>query len=117
MSAQRNTPERGEVWFVDLDPTRGHEPGGERPALILSANEFNRGPAELFIILPITSKDKNIYTHVSVLPPEGGLNKISFIKCEDIRSISEERLIRRLGQVSSETLQAAEKTVKLLLQL
>ena len=41
---------RGEIWQVNLNPTRGHEQAGIRPALVLSVDVFHNGPAELVII-------------------------------------------------------------------
>ena len=38
------TPLRGELWTIDLDPTRGHEQSGKRPALVISDDAFNAGP-------------------------------------------------------------------------
>ena len=108
-------PSRGEVWFVNLDPTKGREQAGKRPALILSVDGFNRSPAELVVIIPITSKAKGIPLHVAVAPPEGGLTQPSFIKCEDVRSVSKERLLNRLGTISASTLADVENRVKLLL--
>lgn len=95
-------PSRGEVRFINLDPTTGREQAGSRPALVVSVDTFNHGPAELIVVLPITSKSKSISFHVQVLPPEGGLSTQSFIKCEDMRSVSKKRLIRKLGKVSSQ---------------
>jgi len=96
------TPLRGDVWLIDLNPTKGREQSGKRPALIISADGFNKSQAELVIVLPISSKKKNIPLHVEIFPPEGGLNMPSYIKCEDIRSISKERLDEFLGTVSIE---------------
>jgi mRNA interferase MazF len=110
-------PSRGEVWFVDLNPIRGREQAGRRPALVISVNPFNHGPADLVVVIPITSKRKGIPLHVPVVPPEAGLKQPSFIKCEDVRSISKERLAQRLGTVSRETLAAAEARLRLLLGL
>ena len=115
--AQPRAPRRGEIWMVDLDPTRGHEQAGRRPALVLSATMFNQGPAGLVVVLPITSKDKRIPLHVRVTPPEGGLQSASFIKCEDIRSVAAERLTRRWGEVSAETLREVEDRLRILLEL
>lgn len=103
--------------MLDLDPTRGHEQSGTRPALVMSADLFNAGPAGLIIVLPITSRQRGIRSHIAITPPEGGLNMPSFIKCEDVRSISKERLIRRLGSVSSETMESVEATMRILLDL
>ena len=80
--------DRGEVWMVDFDPTKGHEQAGRRPALVISVDAFNSGPAELVIVLPITSKAKGVRSHVEVHPPEAGLTVKSFIKCEDVRSVA-----------------------------
>ncbi len=110
-------PSRGEVWFVNLDPTKGREQAGRRPALILSVDPFNHGPADLIVVLPITSKAKGIPFHVSVRPPEGGVKQESFIKCEDVRSISKERLLQRLGAVTLKTMAQVEDRVKILLGL
>lgn len=110
-------PARGEVWSVDLEPVRGHEQGGKRPALVLSADAFNQSLADLVVVLPITSRPKGLRSHVPVVAPEGGVRKPSFIKCEDIRSVARERLSRRWGAVSRQTMQAVEDRVRILLEL
>lgn len=111
------SPSRGEVWFVDLDPVRGHEQGSQRPALVMSADRFNSGPAGLVIIIPMTTRDKRIPTHVAIDPPEGGVTRRSFIKVEDIRSISTERLIDRWGKVDESTMNLVEDALIILLDL
>ncbi len=110
-------PSRGEIWLVDLNPVKGHEQAGTRPALVISVDLFNQGPAELAIVLPITTQNKNIPLHVKVDPPDGGMKKVSFIKCEDIRSLSSERLITRLGAVSTPTMSLVEDRLRILLNL
>lgn len=112
-----SSPLRGEVWMLNFDPTRGHEQAGTRPALIISVDLFNAGAAELVIVLPITSRSKGVRSHVAIQPSEGGLSVASFIKCEDVRSIAKERLIRRLGVVSARTLVEVEDRLRVLLQL
>lgn len=108
---------RGEVWFVDLDPTKGREQTGRRPCLIISDDRLNRSPADLVIVIPITSRDKGIPSHVELNPPEGGLQLRSFIKCEDIRSISTDRLIKVMGTVKITTLDKVGQRLRLLLNL
>jgi mRNA interferase MazF len=110
-------PSRGDVLVVSLDPTKGREQAGKRPALVLSVDPFNRGPADLIVVLPITSKTKGIPFHVNVKPPEGGLKQESFIKCEDVRSISKERLSQRLGSITTKTMKQVEDRVRILLGL
>ncbi|WP_227764317.1 type II toxin-antitoxin system PemK/MazF family toxin [Zhaonella formicivorans] len=110
-------PSRGEIWLVDLNPVRGHEQAGKRPALVVSVDLFNHGPAELALVIPITTKKKSIPLHVEVSPMESGLHEISYIKCEDIRSVSRERLSMRIGSVSDKTLAMVEDRLRILLGL
>ena len=116
-AAHSSSPLRGEVWMLNFDPTRGHEQAGNRPALIISVDIFNAGPADLVIVLPITSRSKGVRSHVAVKPPEGGLSVASFIKCEDVHSVSKERLHRRLGNVSADTMAEVEDRLRILLNL
>lgn len=110
-------PSRGEIWRVNLNPTRGHEQAGTRPALIISENLFNHGPAGLVVIIPITSKQKGIPLHIQLKPHEGGLKEKSFVKCEDIRSVSAERLVEKFGTVTKATLIQVEDRLRILLGL
>lgn len=110
-------PSRGEVWLVDLNPTRGHEQTGKRPGLVLSVDLFNHGPAGLVVMLPISTVAKGIPFHVELNPPEGGLKQKSFVKCEDVRSVAKERLLRRYGTVSPRTMAAVEDRLRILLKL
>src|SRR5437870_4627521 len=110
-------PARGEVWQADLNPTKGHEQQGVRPVLVVSVNEFNSGPADLVVILPITKTGKGIPFHVELTPPEGGLSMRSFIKCEEVRCISKGRLSKRYGDVSDQTIERVEDRLKILLGL
>ena len=110
-------PSRGEVWDLNLNPTVGHEQAGARPALILSVDIFNQGPAELVVAVPITRTQRKIRWHVGVKPPEGGLVAESFIQCENLRSVSKRRLQRLRGRVSDNTLQEVEDRARILLGL
>jgi mRNA interferase MazF len=110
-------PARGEIWLVDLNPTRGHEQAGRRPALIVSTDRFNRGAAGLVVAVPMTTRDRGVPLHVRVDPPEGGVRERSFVKCEDVRSISTERLVKRWGTVEQHTLDFVSLRLKTLLEL
>lgn len=110
-------PNRGEIWLANLDPPVGHEQGGTRPCLIVSDNGMNHGPLGLAMVVPLTSVEKGFPSHVKVVPPEGGLSLRSFIKCEDIRSISQKRLIKKLGAVTASTMEQVEYRLCFLLHL
>lgn len=108
---------RGDIWLVSLDPSKGREQAGTRPALIMSVDIFNHGAADLVVAVPITSKAKGIPVHIEIKQPEGGLTVTSYAKCEDIRSISTARLVKRLGNVSSRTIDLVEDRLRILLGL
>jgi mRNA interferase MazF len=102
---------------LSLDPTIGREQSGRRPALVISVDNFNKSRADLVVTLPITTKAKGIPYHVLIRTPEGGLTQDSFIKCEDIRSISKLRLVQRIGTVSDTTLKLVQGRMRMLLGL
>ena len=110
-------PSRGEVWLVNLDPTKGHEQAGRRPGLVVSVDLFNHGPAGLVVMLPISKVAKGVPFHIEVSPPEGSLKQRSFVKCEDVRSVAKERLLRRYGAVSPHTMDVIEDRLRILLNL
>jgi mRNA interferase MazF len=112
-----NPPARGEVWLTDLNPTRGHEQAGRRPALVISEDLFNRGPAGLVIVVPLTSKRRGVPSHVPIDPPEGGVEVPSAVLCEAIRSIAVERLVVRWGTVSRRTMGEVEDRLRMLMRL
>lgn len=85
--------------------------------MVASVDLFNSGPADLVVVVPITTRAKGIPFHLQINPPEGGVTRVSFIKCEDLRSISKERLIRRFGSVSDKTIDAVEDRLRILLHL
>lgn len=110
-------PARGDVWMTEFGATRGREQAGTRPALVVSTDVFNRSGAELAVVVPMTSKVKRVRTHVELLPPEGGVTAVSYIKCEDIRSVSHLRLLRLMGAVSPATLAEVEDRLRMILAL
>ena len=110
-------PLRGEIWMCDFDPVRGHEQGLQRPALVVSTNVFNQGPADLVVVLPMTGKDRGIPWHVKVQPPEGGAKKPSVVLCEQVRCVAKERLTKRWGAIKPATMQMVDRNLRILLDL
>jgi mRNA interferase MazF len=93
---------KGEVWLVSLDPTVGTEISKTRPAIIV--NDDAIGILPLKVIVPITDwKDRYairpwmVYLEASV---GNGLTKPSAVDTFQVRSVSETRLIKRLGTLS-----------------
>jgi mRNA interferase MazF len=110
-------PHRGEIWLADLRPTRGREQSGRRPILVLSIDLFNSGPADLIVVLPITSTIRDIPLHVTLERGDGGIKNRSAILCEAIRSIAKERLLTRWGVLSAPAMNEVEDRLRILLGL
>jgi mRNA interferase MazF len=108
---------RGEIWLIDFNPTIGREQADIRPGLIISVDEFNNSYVSKVIAIPLTSKNKDIPLDVYLKPPDGGIIKESYIKIEDIRSLSKSRIIEKWGEISFEKMFEVEKKIKLLLGL
>ena len=98
-------PRQSEVWDVELDPVRGREQAGTRPALVISKDGFNSSPSRLCVVAPITSTRRGFMAHVQIDPPEGGLTTPSSILCDQIRTVSLDRLRRPRGNVEATTLE------------
>lgn len=80
---------------------------------MLSADEFNRGV--MVVVVPLTSTLRQLPYGVRVDPPEGGVDRPSLLKCDQVRSIDRRRLDRRLGKVQPDTLAAVQETVEMIL--
>ena len=111
-------PCRGEVWLVDLDPTIGREQAKKRPCVIISNNLFNSGPADLVVVLPITSRYRKLSWLVEILPPNGGLKLTSYVISNQIRTVSKKRLSKKaLGKLTQETLSIIVSRLQILLDI
>ena len=110
-------PWRGDIWIGELNPVRGHEQAGRRPVLIISEDNFNHGPAGLVYAVPLTTRNKRQPAHVKINPPEGGLERESFIMTDQMRVLAKERLSDYRGRVNPETISEVEIRLRYLLRL
>ncbi len=78
---------------------------------------MNDGPSGLVVVIPITSTRRGLPSHVELDHVDTGLDTISYAKCEDVKSISERRLIARLGFISGVNLIEIERNLRYLLAL
>ncbi len=95
---------QGEIWLVNLDPTIGAEMKKTRPALIINVNSLGKLP--LKVIVPITEWKEYYSTAPWMIKVEpnhqNGLLKPSSIDCFQIRSLFQERLVEKLGEITSD---------------
>ena len=94
---------RGEIRWADLNPVRGHEQAGERPVLVLSHDVFNERSGTV-IAVALTSQEPRAGFPLTMELKAAGLPKRSWVKISQIRTLSTERIGRRLARVSDEDL-------------
>ena len=101
-----SNPRRGEIWWVDLDPTRGSEMKKTRLVLVISSDAVGVLPIKLGV--PITEWQlgfTNHLWHIRLEPDHrNGLTKISALDVLQLRALAVERFVRRKGVVGAEIL-------------
>src|SRR5919199_3184189 len=92
---------RGDIYWVDLDPTQGHEQAGRRPVLILSHDVFNERSGTV-IAVALTSQPQQAGFPLTLELSSAELPKKSWVKISQIRILSVKRLGDRLGRATPE---------------
>lgn len=109
------TIHRGEIYFVDLNPVKGHEQAGQRPVLVLSIDDINTLP--LVVTVVVGTKGENISrdypTNVRVSPEDSALPMETIFLCFQIRSLDPSRFPERCaGKLEDEKMWEIEHTVR-----
>jgi mRNA interferase MazF len=98
---------KGEIWLADLEPIKGSKQGKTRPIVIISGNTMNEH-FSVVITCPLSSIVKN-FAGCVVIPKtkSNGLSCDSEIITFQVRSISKERLLKKLGVITAAQMQLA----------
>ena len=96
---------RGDIFWADLNPVRGHEQAGVRPVVVLSHEVFNERSVTV-IAMAITSRAQRATFPLSFEIDSAKLPKRSWVKISQIRTLSTKRLGRKIGRLSPEELSA-----------
>lgn len=106
-------PKRGEIYWVNLDPTIGSETKKTRPALIISNDSGNENSA-VVIIAPITSKVKKIYSFEVKVEINGKPGKIMLNQC---RTIDKSRLSGKMDSIEDDVMKLVDDAIKIVFGL
>ena len=111
-------PQRGEIYLTALDPALGYEIKKTRPALIIQ-NDITNRYGMTTIVAAITSKVSSPpYPNEVVVQPMGtGLEVVSTIRLDQIRTVDRQRLIKHIGKVDAEVLRRVDEAIKISLGL
>ena len=108
-------PNRGEIWLVDWSPGRGSEQLGKRPAVIIQNDQGNhsRGYTNT-IVVAVSTKGLPVPMHVAIPKSKtNGLRENSFVKCEQLMTVSKTRLIGRAwGRLSADQMRQVDSAIK-----
>jgi mRNA interferase MazF len=109
---------RGDIFLATLDPAIGKEIAKTRPVIVVS-NDINNQYSGTITILPITSKNLGkIYPfEVSISPGKTNLPKDSKIKADQIRTLDRRRLVKFIGKLEPEDLEAVDQAIQIHLSL
>ena len=94
---------RGDIRWAELNPTRGHEQAGHRPVLILSHDIFNKRSGTV-IAMALTSQPQKARFPLTCSLDQNQLKKSSWVKISQIRTLSVERIGKKIGTVEPEQL-------------
>lgn len=108
---------RGEVYDVDLGQPIGHEPAFRRPAVVVSVDILNNGLGGLVMVVPVTSATYGLRSHVEVEPGGSGLDHVSYARCDQLRTVSTERLVSRRGALSPGEMGQVDQALRFVLEL
>jgi mRNA interferase MazF len=95
---------RGEIYWADLNPTKGHEQAGLRPVLILSHDIFNERSGTV-IAMALTSQPQKAGFPLTLELTSPKLPKQTWVKISQIRTLSAERIGKRMGKASDDEVQ------------
>jgi mRNA interferase MazF len=94
---------RGEIRWAELNPVRGREQAGRRPVLVLSHDVFNERSGTV-IALALTSQEPRAGFPLTLECKAVGLSKRTWIKISQIRTLSVDRISKRIARASEEEL-------------
>ena len=106
-------PERGEIWWVGLDPTAGSELNKTRPCVVISNSVVNQHRRTV-VVVPLSSSPRAA-PPVMVSVSCSGQPAVAVI--DQVRAVSKERLVRRIELLSADHLGAVEDALREILEL
>ena len=111
-------PRRGEIYLVHFDPTVGHEIRKTRPAVIIQ-NDVSNQHSPVTIVAAISSQfsDPPFPREVVIEPVESGLPKRSAVVANQLRSVDRQRLAKKLGKLSGQSMRRVDEALKISLAL
>jgi mRNA interferase MazF len=121
MKTDERQPVRGEVYLCAFDPSRGSEQGGTRPAVIVERTAFSSvGAKRHVLVAAVTTSPKCDRLPFCVrleASKKNGLEKASYLNASHIHAFSKDRLLRKIGKLTSEEMAEMDRALRQVLDL
>lgn len=104
--------ERGEIWWINLDPTRGAEIRKQRPCVVVSANAINRWRATP-VVVPLSASAQDA-PPVVVRVPSAGTDSVAVV--DQLRAVDRIRFVSKQGKLSAGDMNTLEAAIKRVLE-
>lgn len=108
---------RGNIMWAAPDPHIGREQTRRRPVLIVSSDGALASIPHVVTTVPLTTRERAWASRIPVTGPKTGLDRSTWAICEQVRTISTERLGESLGAADVPTMQRVDKVLRYLLDL
>ena len=105
-----------DIWLADLNPSRGTEPGKTRPVVIIQTDLLNETHLST-LICPVTTNVKKESKLLRVHLKKGQLDRLSDILVDQVRSIDNKRLLKKLGQLTKDQKNDLKANLRIVLDI
>ena len=110
--------QRGEIYWIDFNPSRGSEQARRRPGLVVRNDRGNRSSSTTVIAAISSAPLPRAYPFtVPLSAGEGGLRKASFVNCSQLLTVDQSRLVERIGQLDDQCMQQVRAALRFELDL
>ena len=104
---------RGEIWWVNFDPSVGGETRKKRPAIIMSNDAANKFLNHVQVV-PLTSKTERLYPSEAYVTVGRRMSKTM---ADQLTTASKQRLLNKIGEITASELEAVERAIRIQLEL
>lgn len=98
--------------WIELDPVRGREQSGRRPALVVASDLYLEQANTLMVIVPATTTARGWPNHIPLRGPQLGLSRATFAMTEQHRTVTRDRVVGHIGTVDAQTMREVDQWLR-----